>query len=133
MLSIFPDLYSYSYAVPLIFRLVIGTIFLLFGCTNILERENRSKTFEQWKLRPAIAWIWVVSVIEIVTGIMLVAGLYTQIAALVLSVILALFAFAKKKDPSVTALSLQTILLLFLITLSLLFLGAGFYAYDLPL
>lgn len=134
MLNPFPHLLTYMLVAPFILRLVLGYAFLLFGY-NKLTRNRREKTtfFEKLGLRPGKIYVLVFGVIECIAGLLLVAGFYTQIAALVSGLILLGTILIKWKKP--TLLSGETILFvtLFAIALSLLFSGAGFWAFDVPL
>ena len=68
-----------------------------------------------------------------VGGLLLIVGLYTQVLALIFSVMLILKIWQKKKNAQALSLSEGTLFLLLLVTASLLLLGPGFYAFDLPL
>ncbi len=134
MLSVFPTLFSYQLVVPFAFRIVIGIIFVAFGYLNITRRVGeKSATLERFGVNPGKFWLLILAIIEILGGIMFIIGLYTQVTALVLSILLAIGAKVKGKHENVFSLSLGFILLLLLITSSLLFLGPGFYSIDLPL
>jgi putative oxidoreductase len=82
--------------------------------------------------KPEIA-VKVLGIIEIVGGVMLLVGFYTQVAALVLAVLTLCEAYIEYKDPAILKRNLVFYVMLFAITLSLLFSGAGAYAFDLPL
>lgn len=134
MLSIFPYLFSYALAVPLAFRLVLGALFIFFAYRNISDRgQKKSEVLEGFKLKPGHLCLWILALLEAAGGVLLLFGLFTQAAALGLSVMLVLAAVAKHKDKNSLGLPLGVILLLLLIALSLLFLGSGFYAIDRPL
>ncbi|MEK7574604.1 MAG: DoxX family protein [Patescibacteria group bacterium] len=134
MLSVFPELFSYALVVPLVFRIVIGILFIGFGYKNITEnREGKIKILSDFKLASASVWLWCIAIIEIISGVLLVGGVYTQVVALILSVFLIIAIIGKYKNPSAVSLSQETVWLLILVTTSLLFLGPGFYSFDLPL
>jgi len=134
MLNPFPDLFTYSLLAPFILRLVAGLIFVDLG---FLAFKNEK---ERWVVSLAILRIphqqkviKVLGSLEIIGGLMLLLGFYTQIAALVL----ALFTFAESyieyKDPEILKRSLVFYVMLLAILLSLLLSGAGTFAVDLPL
>lgn len=134
MLSIFPALLTYQLLAPTLLRLTLGIVFVNFGFTKIgRQKAEKIVFFETIGLNPGIAYVWVIALIEIVTGLFLVAGFLTQIAALVSVVILAIAFLLKKKHP----LSLESgsgfLILCLVIALSLLLTGPGFFAFDLPL
>jgi putative oxidoreductase len=134
MLNPFPDLLTYSLLAPFILRVIAGLIFVNLG---VLAFRNEK---ERWIIslsalsipRPKLA-VKIFGIIEIIGGIMLVVGFYTQIAALVL----ALFTFAESyieyKDPAILKRNFVFYIMLLAILLSLLLSGAGSFAFDLPL
>ena len=134
MLSIFPALLAYNLAVPLIFRIAVGLIFICFGYSNLKKnREEKISALAWFKLHSGKNWLILIALIEILGGTLLFIGLYTQVAALVLSIVTLVGILAKQKNPDVLKLSAGFLYLLLLVTLSLLLLGPGFYAFDLPL
>ncbi len=134
MLSVFPILFSYALVVPFVFRLIVGLTFLWFGFLK-LTRERKSKTemFESVGMRPADLYLWLVAILEILAGLTLVLGFLTQLAALILSIVTLAAILIKYRQPAAIASSFGFLCLLFAVSLSLLFLGPGFYAFDLPL
>lgn len=134
MLSLFPILLSYNLAVPLVFRVAVGLTFIFFGRTNLAEHKtSKLAMFERMGLKSGIVWLWILVAVEVIGGGLLVVGLWTQAAALALSVTLLLGIIVKIKNGDSLPWSVGFLSLLFLITLSLLFLGPGFYGLDLPL
>ena len=134
MLNPFPDLLTYSLLAPFLLRLVAGLIFINLG--TLAFRSERVQWLQSLKTlgipKPKIS-LRILSVLEIVGGIMLVLGSYTQISALVL----VLFTFAENyieyRDPAILKRNFVFYLMLLSIVLSLLFSGAGAFAIDLPL
>ena len=134
MLSVFPTLFSYGLLVPFVFRIVVGIFFVLSGYKNITKkRELKIALLSRSNSSSRELWLWVISSLEIVGGLFMTVGLYTQVVALIFSAVLLLATVNKRKNPEVAALSEGTLLLLLLISASLLFLGPGFYAFDFPL
>ena len=134
MLSVFPSLFSYSLLVPLVFRLVIGLTFITFGYGNVTKkRESKLNLLSGLKLRPAGFWLWCLSLMEMIGGLMLVVGIATQVIALIFSIFIILKIIGQSRGLEITSLSQSTLFLLALISASLLFLGPGFYSVDLPL
>ena len=134
MLSIFPTLFAYNMAVPLVFRIVIGLSFILFGYANYTRnKEGKIGTLESFKIKPGKVWLRIIAATEIIGGVLVVTGLYTQIIALIFSIFLLIGLLAKSKKPDSLSLTRTELLLLLLVTASLLFLGPGFFAIDLPL
>lgn len=130
MLTPFPDLLTYGLLAPFFLRLAIGVLFLRAGSKKIKGIGWTNAFFERMGRHPARYYTSLLGVIEVATGLMLIAGFYTQIAAIVSAVVSALCWHAKKKHPTETPGSSGAFFLMFVISLSLLFSGAGFYAFD---
>ena len=134
MLSVFPTLLAYNLAAPLIFRITVGLIFICFGYSNRKKnRDEKISALARFKLYSGKNWLMLIALIEILGGAFLLSGLYTQVAALVLSIVTFIGILAKQKNPDILKLSAGFLYLLLLITFSLLLLGPGFFAFDLPL
>lgn len=134
MLNPFPELLTYSLLAPFILRIVAGFIFINLGV--LLYKQEKQRWLISCKAlkipKPEIA-VKIFGSLEIIGGLMFIFGIYTQVAAIVL----ALFTFAESyieyKDSTILKRNLVFYVMLFSITLSLLFSGAGKFAFDLPL
>lgn len=134
MLSAFPTLFSYALVVPFVFRVIVGLSFIRFGYANIAKnRDGKASLLADFVLTAPSYWLWFLAIIEIIGGALLTVGAYTQIVALVFSTILLVTIVSMRTKPETQSLSRGTLFLLLLITASLLFLGPGFYSFDLPL
>lgn len=113
MLSLFPQFFVYREIVPFIFRLLTGVISLSWGYPKL--KKPTSPNF-------------ILGILEFLSGIALIAGFLTQIAAgmMILIVLFRLLRPATEKN-------YKFILLFLAILTSLMFLGPGFMAFDLPL
>lgn len=116
MLSLFPDLFSFSLAAPFIIRIFLGVYFLIYGITAVRNAFRESPV----KKSPLFAG----SAVAILSAGILV-GFLTQGAAAILALFSVWNAWRTQNK--------TTHLLLFAMALSLLFSGAGFFAFDLPL
>lgn len=134
MLNPFPDLLAFGLVAPLLLRVALGMVFVDFGWSK-LRRDGAQKAalFEALGLRPGVYYAVLFGVIELAAGILLIIGLYAQIAALAAAIISAAAYYIKKKYPEKFQSDRCFFCLLFIIALSLLFSGAGFMALDLPL
>ena len=134
MLSIFPFLLTYQLVAPLILRLTLGAIFVDFGWAK-LGRQKTEKVafFETIGLKPGITYVWLIALIEIATGLLLIAGFLTQIVALIAGIIMIISIVLKKKYPTSFESSSCFLIVCMVIALSLLLTGPGFFAFDLPL
>lgn len=134
MLNPFPDLLVYSTFGPLILRVVLGLIFLDLGVLKLKrEKPQWTASLEALHLKPAKAIVTLIGIIEILGAIMLIIGLYTQVAALAFAIITALEFYIEYRDASLLKRNIVFYLLLLAISISLLLTGAGAYAKDIPL
>lgn len=120
MLSAFPYLLSYERLAPLLIRVALGAVFMF----------SAYKTFTD---KTASANRKIVGIIEGVSGILMVIGLWTQIAALVAAVDLLIRLVSKITKRAFLTDGINYYLLLLVMALCLLVTGAGFLAFDLPL
>src|SRR3989344_2898663 len=134
MLNPFPDLLVYSLLAPFILRVVVGIIFIDLGLLMSKgEKQRWLSSFSALKVpSPQIA-VKVLAIVEIVAGVMLILGFYTQIAALILALLTFAEVYIEYKEPTLLKRNLVFYLLLLTITLYLLLSGAGQPAIDLPL
>ena len=119
---------------PFILRVVAGAIFINLGALAFKGEKGRWITsLTALKVpRPEIA-VKILGLLEIVFGVMFVIGIYTQIAALLLTLLTFAESCVEYKDPAILKRTLIFYVMLLAITLSLLLSGAGAFAIDLPL
>src|SRR3989344_8125979 len=134
MLNPFPDLLTYSLLAPCILRLISGLIFIDLGFLAFKnEKERWIISLSTIKIpNPKIA-VKIFGAIEIVGGIMLLSGFYTQVATLILGLLTFAEAYVEYKDPDILKRNFVFYIMLLAIVLSLLLSGAGAFAIDLPL
>ena len=120
MLSIFPSLLSYQQFAPFIIRLTLGVIFVHWAIVSLRKKGG----FGTEKA---------VSLGELIAGILLIVGLYTQVASLFIAIdmIVKLVSEISKKQFLNDGVNYYLILLI--LAISLMVTGAGILAYDLPL
>ncbi len=118
MLSIFPDLLNWSIIAPFILRLALGITLIHFAWVYIKSSDKSVKTL---------------GLIEGVLGLLILIGLFTQLATLIVSIILIGLIFGKIKEKAFLTNGINYYLLLLAMAISLIFLGAGYPAFDLPL
>ncbi len=134
MLNTFPELLVYSLLAPLILRVVIGIVFIDIGFLIFKkERDNWINTFTFLNIPKKEFCIKIFGGLHIIFGLLLVIGLYTQISALMLSIITFIEIFFEYKNSKIIKRSLVFYMLVLSITISLLLSGAGAFAFDLPL
>lgn len=134
MLNPFPELLAYAIFAPFILRIILGYIFINLGYLKLTSEKNRWKlSFETLRIKPSEFFVKTFAWIEILGGVMLILGFYTQIATLILGIIAFAELYMEYKEESLLKRNFVFYLLIFSICLSLLFSGAGFMALDLPL
>jgi len=134
MLNPFPELLTFGLMAPFALRIVAGFLYIQFGFHKLTKKkEEKSAFFTSIGLRPGMLFVWIIGLIELIGGIMLLAGFYTQIAAIALSIIMLGAVCIKLFKPNKLPGDLSFFILLFVVTLSFVFSGAGAFAFDLPL
>lgn len=133
MPSIFPDLLAFKLFAPVILRMVLGVVFIVHGYPKLFKDfAGTVGFFESIGLKPAKFWVLMVGVVEFFGGIALIAGFATQLAALLIAInMVGAIILVKRKMGFVNGYEFDLALLA--MALALVFLGAGFYAIDLPL
>lgn len=134
ILNTFPELLNFSILSPFILRVVLGLIVLNLGILKLTsEKHSWEKLFETIHLTPAHYLLKTLAFIEIAGGIMFLLGSYTQLTAIIFSVLFFCEAVLEYREDSLEKRNLTFYILLFAIALSLIFTGAGAYAFDLGL
>lgn len=134
-LSIFPTFLNYQMLGIFLVRIALGFTFIHFWHTGrSYQKAEQIKFFETLHLLPARLFFEVVSIIEGVTGAFLIVGLWTQGVALVGGVLMLAASFVKVRKPELSPKHTAGFYFtLALFSFALLFLGAGAFAFDLPL
>jgi putative oxidoreductase len=134
MLNPFPELLTYSLLGPLMLRVLLGLIFIDLGALKLRsERQRWIASFDTLYLRPADFFVTLYALIQIVGGILLIIGLWTQVAALVFVILVGAELYTEWRAREILKRDMVFYLLIFVISLSLLLTGAGAYALDIPL
>lgn len=137
MLNIFPDLLFLQLFAPFMLRVALGVMFVWIGYSYLFKDREAviAQISSKW---PRIAKFSVLfgGTFEMVVGVLLILGFYTQAVAIAgaLIAIDALFGkFFYKELDKVLKYSKMFYVLILIISLSLLVSGAGAFAIDLPL
>ncbi len=120
MLSLFPSLYQYELVAPLLIRIVLGGVFLHWAYREMRTSSSGSTT----KL---------VGIVEGIAGILLIVGFWTQGAALFALIDLIVRTFGRMQKRAFLTDGINYYLILLVLAISVLVLGAGLLAFDLPL
>ncbi len=122
MLSLFPSLLTYERLGPFIIRGVLGITLAYFGYLKIM---NRGRSSGSNSVRYGI--------VEVFLSAFLIIGLYTQLTALINALILVSNIVFTPKQKALFSDGINYYVLLLVMAISLLFTGAGAFAFDLPL
>ena len=134
MLNPFPDLLMYSFIAPFILRVLLGLIFIDLGVLKLRdEKAGWLASFETLGLRPADLFVSIYALLQIVGGLLLLIGLWTQVAALAFAIFSGIELYVEWKARDILKRDMVFYLLIFVISISLLLTGAGKYAIDIPL
>ncbi len=131
MLNTFPTLLSFAVFVPFIFRICL-VLFLLEIVTGLKNKSAFTSYFRENGYPLATMIPWKLQLLAGMSALLLVAGFLTQITALV-----AMFTILTVGNANRQAHTFKHSEAVFgfaaLICFSLLFLGAGAFAFDIPL
>lgn len=130
MLNIFPALLAYGLLAPLAIRVFVGLVFFVAGYRRLLRRIGHA---DAMTVPPHPTALKVpLGIVEIVTGIALVVGAYTQLAAIAGAALSLAYMICASRGIIVPG-GRSMRLALFVMSLSLLVTGAGAFAFDIPL
>ncbi len=119
---------------PFLLRVVVGVLFIDLGILLFKgEKQRWILSLETLRIPNPKLVVKILGVLEIVGGVALLLGAYTQIAALILALLTFVETYIEYKNPEVIKRTFVFYALVFVISLSLLFSGAGAFAIDLPL
>ncbi|HEY4521814.1 MAG TPA: DoxX family protein [Candidatus Paceibacterota bacterium] len=135
MLSLFPQLLDFGTLGPVFLRIGLAVVFIAHGYPKLFKKDNflgTAQFFESINIKPGKFWVMIVGVVEFFGGILLFAGLFTQLVALLLVVDM-LVAIWKVNFKKGLVRGYEFELILLLSALALVVLGAGAFSLDLPL
>lgn len=134
MLNPFPELLTYSMLGPFVLRVLLALIFIDLGSLKFRsEKEGWRASFETLGLRPTDVFVPLYALLQIIGGLMLLTGFWTQVAALAFVIFSGIELYVEWQAREILKRDMVFYLLIFAISLSLLLTGAGAYAIDIPL
>lgn len=140
MLNPFPTLLNFSFFAPTILRVFIGVYFIHLGYIKYTKKEPARDHaidllyfFNSLNIGPSIYYVKTLAIIEMIVGIFLCLGFFVQISSIITAIISFVFLIISLKQKDLRILKPAEYALLFAISLSLIFTGAGLFAIDLPL
>jgi len=121
MLSVFPSLLSWQELSPLLIRLVLGAVLIHWAYRGLFRATSPS------------VYLKALAVIEAIAGILIVLGLWTQVAAAAVAIDLVVRIVERVTKKAFLTDGVNYYLVLLVLALSLLVTGAGWWAFDLSL
>lgn len=133
--NVFPHLLDYSFLATTLLRVTLGFMFVWFAYSEFFKsRHPHGAFFERLGFHPERKYIDILTSIGGILGILLLVGVYTQIAALATGILMVLAIVMKLRTPRALAHNpIEFYVLLAIVSFVLVFLGAGAFAFDLPL
>ena len=132
MLSLFPQILFLSPLAATFLRVAAALVF--FSVAYAHYRKRQEFAFLDFPFVGRGAWIPIFAAgAELAIALALSAGIYTQLAALFGAIGALKFLVLKKRYPAFVPISKTASALLFVICISVVFTGAGAFAFDLPL
>ena len=134
MINPFPELLTFHLLAPVLLRVTLGVFVFKFGVYKLRNSsEILANFFESLGLKPGRYFIKALAWAQVLMGIMLVIGLLTQIAAFIVAIISFVSIIVSSRHEDLGLKKPSDYILLFVISVSLVFTGAGLIAVDLPL
>lgn len=134
MINPFPELLTFHLLAPVLLRITLGVFIFKLGISKIQRpTEILISFFESLGLKPGKYALKSLGWTEICMGTLLIVGLMTQIAAFIVAIICFVSIIVSTRHEHVGLYSPSYYVLLFVISISLVFTGAGLIAIDLPL
>lgn len=118
MLSIFPELFNYSYLAPFILRIALVLVLIRIGYLSIAKNPDKCQKS--------------IDITQIISAVFIALGFLTQIASLVI-IAMAATEIIKSRIQKVPIKRKALKLLIVAVAASLMLLGPGLFAIDLPL
>ena len=133
MLSIFPELFTYALVAPFLLRIVLGGFFVYQGVRR--HKQDAGSWAALWNNAKigSLAIAPLLTKIQIVIGVLIFVGLYTQVSIIFAAVFVGLELFRRNRITRLTMAEIWPSIFIITVAASLLFLGAGLLAFDLPL
>ena len=114
----------------LLLRLAIGLIFIAHGWPKIRNLRENAKNFEGMGFKPGTFWGTLVAIVEVVGGLAIFFGLYTQLAVLLIGIEMIVGTFWKMSRGQGLIGGYELDLILLAGCIVLLALGGGMYSIE---
>lgn len=108
----------------LLLRLAVGVIFIVHGWSKFADMTGTIQFFDQLNLGPLLAYL--VAAVELLGGIALVIGIYTDLAALLLAIVMVVaLVYVKMATLKLGFFGYEVDLILLAANLAIIFVGPG--------
>jgi hypothetical protein len=135
MLSLFPQLLDYSLFGPTILRIGTG-LYLLYLAYQVAwgSKKDMKEIFSYYPMfQPTWIFTSISTLLTLIIATLITVGLYTQVMAIIIILVGVKMIILEKLYGTKFGLHPSTHLLIILIQISLLIMGPGTVAFDLPL
>jgi uncharacterized membrane protein YphA (DoxX/SURF4 family) len=122
MLSLFPSLLDYNALAVTVLRIVVAVIFITEGYRVFFRKEVLTSSYRKF-----------LSLVELIGGIFLFAGLFTQAMAIILGAVSLKKTYLDYRNGAGEERHIPFYFLLFIVSASFLFFGPGLWSIDYPL
>jgi uncharacterized membrane protein YphA (DoxX/SURF4 family) len=135
MLNTFPELLNYAILAPTMIRFLLSFVLITTGVTMIKPstRALFSAYFASKEYPLASFLPWKFATVQILLGIFLFFGFFTQISSLIAIYIFFSLFYIENRAEKILPHTSNFYLVMIIISMTLLFTGAGAFAVDLPL
>lgn len=134
MLNIFPELLNYGLLAPTIIRITLAITLLFIGYETVFSKRLNFLSYFEAKKYPLAKLLPIkLGVAEIIAGLFLLFGFFTQVAALATVFLSLMLMYIENRDEKILPHSLTFYLIIAILSVTLLFSGAGAFAIDIPL
>ena len=120
ILSVFPSLLSWQQLSPTLIRLTLASVLIFWSYQSL---SNKSSDIKQKTI----------GIIEGVSGILLVLGIWSQVAALITIINLTIRLYQKITKKALLTNGINYYIILLILAISILLTGAGLFGFDRPI
>ncbi len=132
--AIFENALNYWFVAISFLRIAVGIVTLVIARRALgVERHHNTEIFTKLKLVPGKFFSFIFGFILLVSGFLLLIGLFTQVAALIIGIHCVVMIVLKMVGKFTETESALFFALLGAVCFSLIYFGAGAIALDLPL
>ena len=116
---------------PIFLRLALGAVFMAHGWAKLRTPLGTPEGFniDSWNWPYPVLWAWVVALVETFGGLLIVVGLLTRVAALLISAVMAVAIIKIKAEEGFIG-GFELELALLMVALALVFTGGGRLSVD---